>query len=654
MEQLLATYLAENPGLGVPAQLPTQFQVRVALFRYMLGKGDVCSLFSEHMLLKGQSTGGLGALLKDQIETAVMLGLEFTGFAPYYLKGYFTQIIGAIADGRIGQLEEYPEYPPDLVPELVLTDYRVAVPYQGRLLHGKVYLWQIGPTVRLYFFDSHVAENDTDLQEVTDHLYGGDRLGTETLLGKGAVQLRAQLAKEWGYWPACWHLNECHPLLALYELVAMLMERGLPFKAAVAAVRAWTVGTIHTPVDAGITRRSPEDMHAVLDDIAERCRIPFEVLYALGEDHPGSWFNMARALIMLSTPNAVSRLHQQVAARMFAKALVESGNQMSVVTNGVSHKWVSPPIAELFARHIGPDWFLGNQADWERGVEAITTAELEQVHEANRVTLADYVFLHTGIVLDPKACRLGFARRVPSYKRLTLLLTQPVWFKWLLTQTDKPVYLIMAGKSHPGDEFGKALIEQLIRFVKENGLEQKVIFLPEYDADLASVVIPGVDVWLNNPLRPLEACGTSGMKAALNGGLNMSIRDGWWDEFFVHGTGFAPGGLSELAENAAPDVRHQQDLADARAMLEAIEHEALRIWFEVDDQGQRTNWYGMVKHAYRIFGRELLGARMLWEYLVRLYMPAAHMARLMRIAEILDTEPVSREADLKMAAELAA
>jgi starch phosphorylase len=606
--------------------MPVDPDARAKLFAGMLGQDrDICSLFSECALLPGQYTGGLGALIKDQLETAALTGLKVTAISPYYRHGYFTQEIGG---DPLGQVESYPEY----VPEdhgLVLTPYRVKVWYRDDWLHAQVWLYQVGPSVSWYLLDTKVPENTPERQLVTDRLYHGDRLGVEWLLGAGGVQLREQL----GGWPGAWHLNEGHAMFALYDLLRRFMLKGLSLKQAIAAVQSWTVGTIHTPVPAGLTIRSREEMHTCLDDMAEECGVAFEDLYALGTSSSSDRFSMAGAVVQLSSPNGVSLLHQQVAQDMFAAPLFESGGVMNSVTNAVSHRWVSEEMAAMLRGHVGPDWAFGEQEQWRAGISDVSLQELRSVRHSLRSRLIGYVWNKTGVLLEERACILGFGRRVPTYKRLTLLMQHPEYFAWLLKQDTHPVRIVMAGKSHPDDAAGKSLITALLQFIRDHDLHDRIVFLPDWDVAQAAILTAGADVWLNNPVRPNEACGTSGIKALLNGSLNCSIRDGWWDEVFNEGIGWAPGGKQELSDRDA-----------AFEMLQTLEHQVLPAFFETNQDGLQERWLGMVRQALLERGAWGLGARMMWDYLVRLYFPAAQYARVMGLSEILQANRVLADA----------
>jgi starch phosphorylase len=448
----------------------------------------------------------------------------------------------------------------------------------------------------MLLLDSDVEENDAAGRAITDRLYGGDtehRLRQELLLGVGGVRALAAC----GLRPHVFHLNEGHAAFSALERVRVAMEAGANASDAVAAVGRSTVFTTHTPVPAGIDRFPAELVrryaHAALPGLPAAEALP------LGEDDGGA-FNMAvLALRVSGQANGVSRLHGRVAREMFAwlwpgRPLEQV--PIGSVTNGVHvPTWTAPGAVEL-AR-------LSDAALWQ----ARAALRAACVHVVRRRLGRD--------VLDPEALTIGFARRVPAYKRLTLILRDPRLVT-LLRDRDRPLQLLAAGKAHPADEEGQELIRRFHRFTAEAGLEDRLVFVPNYDMELAAAMVSGADVWLNNPLRPLEACGTSGMKAALNGGLNLSIRDGWWDEMFDGANGWA------ITTSDDPDPERRDD-AEAAAILDLLEGEVVPRFYERDERDLPQSWLTMVRHSLETLGPAVDAERMVRQYAERYYLPAA-------------------------------
>ena len=499
-----------------------------------------------------QYSGGLGILAGDHLKSASDLGVPLIGVGLLYRHGYFTQSLSA--DGW--QAERYPGDDPNGLPLELLRDasgcaVRVAVSLTaGRQLSAQVWVAQVG-RIPLLLLDSYVEENEAGLHEVTDRLYGGGsdhRLRQELLLGVGGVRAVRAFCALRGYpAPEVFHTNEGHAGFLGLERIREYAQQGLSFAEALQVCRAGTVFTTHTPVAAGIDRfeRALVREHFEGDPL-----LPIEDVLALGaETYPGGdpeVFNMAvMGMRLAQRVNGVSVLHGEVSRQMF-KGLWPGFDTSEVpigsVTNGVhTPTWVAPDILGLTGASRGEagGW------DWERAAAAPAAELWEARHvlrarlvaETRRQLLASWrqrgasgaELTWIDEVLDEQVLTIGFARRVPSYKRLTLVLNDPAQLTALLNDPAQPVQIVVAGKAHPADDGGKALIQQMVQFSDAPEVRRRIVFLPDYDMAMAHTLVQGCDVWLNNPLRPLEACGTSGMKAALNGGLNLSIRDGWWD-----------------------------------------------------------------------------------------------------------------------------
>jgi starch phosphorylase len=465
-------------------------------------------------------------------------------------------------------------------------------------------------------------------------------LEQELLLGIGGVRaLRLYCRLTATPDPSVFHTNEGHAGFLGLERISELVVAGLSLEEALTAVRAGTVFTTHTPVPAGIDRFPAAMVAAHFGPDAELPMLPVERILALGAEPSGdgSAFNMAvMGLRLAQRANGVSALHGQVSRSMFASlwpgfdvADVPIGH----VTNGVhGPTWVAPEIVSLVRERIGPE-LAEESRGWERlgdisdeelwGLkrylrEGLITEARARIAASARVRgAAEAEMGWTAKVLAPDVLTIGFARRVPAYKRLTLMLRDPDRLRALLTDPQRPVQIVVAGKSHPADDGGKAMIQELVRFADDDAVRSRIAFLPDYDIDLAQALFGGCDVWLNNPLRPLEACGTSGMKAALNGALNLSVRDGWWDELYDGRNGWAIPSADGI-----PDA-HRRDEAEADALYELLEESVVPAFYDRDERGLPHRWLSMVRHTLSTVGPQVLAGRMLRDYLDDYYTPAA-------------------------------
>ncbi|MGH9251430.1 MAG: alpha-glucan family phosphorylase, partial [Acidimicrobiales bacterium] len=517
-----------------------------------------------------QYSGGLGILAGDHLKAASDLGVPIVGVGLLYRHGYFVQSLSR--DGW--QQERYPVVDPNNLPVNLLRDadgsaVRVRVGLPGdRSLAAAVWVAQVG-RVPLLMLDSDIEENGPAEREVTDRLYGGGsehRLLQEMLLGIGGVRALREYSRVTGTAaPEVFHTNEGHAgFLGLERIRELTEDAGLGLDAALEAARAGTVFTTHTPVPAGIDRFPRDLIQQYFGGDNASPGLPVDRILALGaEDYPGGdpeVFNMAvMGLRLAQRANGVSKLHGQVSREMFAglwPAFDQNEVPIASVTNGVhAPTWVAPEVMRL-ARRAGGTGLVERGEGWEQAVASVRDADIWSTKRALRERLvaearrrlrescrqrgaseAELGWIDG--VLDPDVLTIGFARRVPSYKRLTLMLRDPERLKALLLDPDRPVQIVIAGKAHPADDGGKRLIQEMVRFADQPDVRHRIVFLPDYDIAMAQPLYPGCDVWLNNPLRPYEACGTSGMKAALNGALNLSIRDGWWDEWFEPEFGWA-------------------------------------------------------------------------------------------------------------------
>ncbi|MEV7972363.1 alpha-glucan family phosphorylase [Cellulomonas sp. NPDC089187] len=593
-----------------------------------------------------QYSGGLGILAGDHLKSASDLGVPIVGVGLLYGAGYFKQAL--TRDGW--QVESYPVLDPDGMPLTLLREedgtastIRIGLP-GDRTLHAHIWVAAVG-RVPLLLLDSDVPENDEQARKVTDRLYGGGgehRLQQELLLGVGGVRALRVWARLSGTpAPEVYHTNEGHAgFLGVERIRELVTDAGLGFDEALEAVRAATVFTTHTPVPAGIDRFETGLIERYFGGSNAEPGVPVDRVLALGaEDYPGGdplVFNMAvMGLRLGGRANGVSLLHGEVSRGMFDglwPGFDDTEVPITSVTNGVhARTWVDRRLSDLAEARLTDD------QDWLRA-DAITDAELWGIRHTLREALvaearrrvrrswgdrgaspAELGWVDG--VLDPDVLTIGFARRVPTYKRLTLMLRDPERLTRLLTDPERPIQLVIAGKSHPADEQGKRLIQQLVRFADQADVRHRIVFLPNYDIAMAQSLYPGCDVWLNNPLRPLEACGTSGMKAALNGGLNLSILDGWWDEWFDGENGWAIP-----TADGVEDADHRDDL-EAAALYDLIENQVAPRFYDRDDHGLPQRWLAMVRHTLATLGPKVQATRMVGEYVDRLYTPAAVAGR---------------------------
>ncbi len=607
-----------------------------------------------------QYSGGLGILAGDHLKTASDLGVPIIGVGLMYRHGYFRQSLSR--DGW--QQETYPVLDPDGLPLSLLREsdgsvakIEIGMP-GGESLTARIWVAQVG-RVPLLMMDSDVKENSEVLRTVTDRLYGGNtehRLRQEILLGIGGVRaIRAFTRLTGAADPEVFHTNEGHAGFLGLERIRELTEAvdgkgGLTFDAALEVSRAGTVFTTHTPVPAGIDRFPREMVQTYFGGDNASTGVPVERILALGaENYEGgdpSMFNMAVMGFRLSQrANGVSKLHGVVSRGMFGglwPGFDADERPIGSITNGVhAPTWVARELFDLARAHgarPGPDpdadspHLVFDVVDKVPGKEIWDTkrvlrqrlvddarSRLRKSWQQRGAATAEVKWIDSA--LDADVLTIGFARRVPSYKRLTLMLRDPERLTRLLLHPERPVQLVIAGKSHPADEGGKKLIQEMVRFADDPAVRHRIVFLPNYDIAMAQPLYPGCDVWLNNPLRPYEACGTSGMKAALNGGLNLSILDGWWDEWYDGNNGWSIPSADGVED---PD---QRDDLEAEALYDLIENEVAPRFYDEDADGVPVRWLEMVRHTLKSLGPKVLADRMVSDYVTRLYAPAAQSSR---------------------------
>ncbi|HEX9078654.1 MAG TPA: alpha-glucan family phosphorylase, partial [Desulfuromonadaceae bacterium] len=569
--------------------------MRVAYFSMEFGLHESIPVYS----------GGLGVLAGDHLKSASDLGIPLAGVGLLYRQGYFRQYLNI--EGW--QQEFYPEndfynLPLHLERDPSGAPREFELDLTGRQV--KVHIWrvQVG-RIPLYLLDTNLEENSPEDREITTRLYGGDqdmRIRQEILLGIGGIRALRLLGAE----PDVCHMNEGHAAFLALERIRFLMEeRKLRFNEALEAVRAGNVFTTHTPVEAGIDHFSAELLEKYLGRYYRSLGLSREEFLGLGRQNPKNpheTFCMAvLALKLAGHCNGVSQLHGEVSRRMWKNIwpeLPEEHLPLTSITNGVHiRSWLSGKMAGLLIRYLGPRW-LEDSTDaslWRR-VARIPDTELWRTHDRCREQLVDFSrrrlkeqLRQVGLtpkeqavadeVLDPDILTIGFARRFATYKRGTLLLRDLDRLARILNDLERPVQIIFAGKAHPADHHGKELIRQIVQLSHQERFRHRVVFLEDYDLGVARHLVQGVDVWLNTPRRPMEASGTSGMKVAFNGGLNLSVLDGWWVEGYKNNNGWAIG-RGEVYE----DVEYQNEV-EGRAIYDLLENEVVPLFYDRGPDG---------------------------------------------------------------------
>ncbi|HEX6788267.1 MAG TPA: alpha-glucan family phosphorylase [Gaiellaceae bacterium] len=551
-------------------------------------------------------SGGLGILAGDHLKSASDLGIPLVAVGLFYREGYFRQQL----DESDWQGERYPDNDPSMLP-MIAENARVTVELADddtvlTPVHACVWRVQVG-RIPLYLLDTDIDENPEWARRITDRLYGGDRrhrLRQELVLGIGGVRALRALGLD----PAVFHMNEGHSaFLQLERLRELVEDTGLARDAAVERLRASTVFTTHTPVPAGNEIFDAWLVEQNVAALVQRCGYAWDDFAALGRTGASEAFGLTPfALRTSSYANGVSALHGEVSREMWHGLWPERSIDdvpIGSVTNGVhARSWIADELDRL----------LGTEEDtaipdFARAYE-LSDDDLWRAHTDAKSRLL--AMLPDGF--DPDALTIGFARRFATYKRADLIYSDADRLIRLLTDSERPIQIVLAGKAHPADEGGKALIQKLARFVHEERSAGRVAFIEDYEISVARLLVQGVDVWLNNPRRPLEASGTSGMKAALNGVVNCSILDGWWVEGYSTDTGFAIGGNWIAADDAA------QDAADASALYDVLEREVIPAYYD------RSRWLDLMRNSIAQLGARFNTNRMLIEYVETMYIPAYH------------------------------
>jgi starch phosphorylase len=604
-----------------------------------------CAEFGFHESLPIYS-GGLGILAGDHCKAASDVHLAFIGVGLLYDQGYFLQTIdGEGAQHAVYVDSDFDDLPISPVLHEDGSELRVRVALPGREVALKVWRARIGRVV-LYLLDSVVEQNSAADRAITHRLYGGDRttrIEQELLLGVGGVRMLAALGVE----PTVWHINEGHAAFLVLERLRATMLRGLGFDAALEAVAASTVFTTHTAVPAGHDRFGKDVMRRHLERWAVELGVPLERLLELGHNPDGPEFDMTSLALRGSRHhNGVSAINGRVAARICAHhwpQIEPCDNPVDHITNGVhAPTFLAPEWYDLFDRHLGYGWMqrLTDESCW-RGVHDIPAQQFWAVRQALKAHLFHLVChrvseqharnqgseAHLDRLLKlvdphkPKALTIGFARRFATYKRATLLFEDLDWLAELLGDARRPVIVLFAGKAHPADAPGQELIRRVAEVARMPQFEGRILLLEGYDLRLARRLVAGVDVWLNNPIYPLEASGTSGMKAAMNGVINLSVLDGWWAEGYDGTNGWAIKPVSDRCDE------QRRNREEARTLYEILQDAVIPTFFDVGPLGFSEAWVAMAKRSIATLLPRFNTERMLGEYIDRFYRPAAAQGR---------------------------
>ena len=559
-----------------------------------------------------QYSGGLGILAGDHLKAASDLGVRLAGIGLFYRHGFFRQ---EIVDG--GQGERIETHHAEHL-GAVDTGVVVEVPMPGRTVLARVWRISVG-SVPLIVLDCDVDGNAPDDRAITDRLYSGDRLHRleqEMVLGVGGARAVAAL----GWSPGVHHLNEGHAGFLLLELIDREISAGASLADALDRVRSRVLFTTHTPVPAGIDRFERGLIEPHLRPWADRWGVDIGEVLALGDDPDAGSdvFNMAVLCLGGSArANGVSALHGEVSRDLFAS--VPGGDRIGSITNGVhARTWVSDHLQGVFDEMLGPGWDRGDEQAWA-SIDGLSADAVRSQRRATRSDLVELVARRCGTTIEPDSLVIGFARRFATYKRADLLLRHPERLAELLANDDRPIHLVFAGKAHPADGPGKALLASIVAHGSTAKANGRFTFLPDYDMGVARAMYHGCDVWLNTPVRPHEASGTSGEKAALNGALNCSIRDGWWAEMSDGANGFDialhdPEGGFGAVEDA------ERDLVESSNTLDRITEMAAE--FHADRTGDASMaWVNRMVHAWRTLGPRVTAGRMVADYDRDLYRP---------------------------------
>lgn len=628
-------YVSFKSSYNFKIDEPIDFQI--AYFSAEFGLSDCMPIYS----------GGLGILSGDHLKSASDIRVPLVGIGLLYQQGYFRQYLNA--DGW--QQETYPENDFSNLPVTLIRDENdgplyISVNVAGREVFCKV--WRIGVgRVSLYLLDTNTHKNHPEDREITAQLYGGDsemRIRQEIILGIGGTRALNALNIN----PSVYHMNEGHSAFAILERINLSMKHyGLSFDEAKEMVIYSNVFTTHTPVPAGVDRFEPALISKYFKYYVEEIGITIEELLSFGRIYPDNkkelFCMLVFAMKFSGFRNAVSSLHTVISRSMWANIwpdFPDEDSPIEGITNGIHiPSWISTDMGSLYDRYLGRRWMEDpdNKKVWDR-INAIPDSEIWRTHERRRERLVGFArrrllnqLKDRGVsksyyeraveVLNPEALTIGFARRFATYKRGNLIFRDPERIARILNSHDKPVQIIFSGKAHPRDSAGKKIIKDIIHFINEGPFRSHVVFIEDYDINVARYMVQGVDVWLNTPRRPEEACGTSGMKAAANGALNMSILDGWWDEAYDRDNGWAIGRGEEYE-----DLDLQDDV-ESRAIYTLLEEEIVPMFYNQGPDNIPKEWVKMMKNSLISLCKYFNTHRMVEDYLIKLYFPASKQQR---------------------------
>ena len=585
-------------------------------------------------------SGGLGILAGDHCKSASDLDLNFVAVGLLYRHGYFRQEIDKEGGQQAISLNQNFHHLPIREVQRDGTNLLISVRILDREVFAKIWQLPVG-RINLFLLDTDIPENNAEDRLITAELYGGDqemRMRQEIMLGIGGVKALKAMEID----PEVFHMNEGHSaFLALERIRRKVVEKKLDFYSALQMVASANIFTTHTPVPAGNDSFPRDMMRKYFGDFAKELGIPFDELFSFGQtrvDRSDPFSMTILALRMSRHSNGVSKLHGEVSRALWRD--VWSGVPahevpITSVTNGIHAKtWMAPEFSALYRKYLG-EWeeHIAEPEFWRRVIE-IPDAQLWETHQQLKRRLVDFVrervrmrrqrlgespeaIRNANQILDPEVLTIGFARRFATYKRGALLFSDKERFKRLLNDTTRPVQFIFAGKAHPRDEGGRALIQQVYKFSREAGFENRVVFLEDYDSYIARRLVQGVDLWLNNPLRPMEASGTSGMKCAPNGGINLSVLDGWWHEGFNGNNGWA------IAPEINDGTIEFQNQVDTNSLYQLLENQIIPLYYAKPDGKLPLAWLQLMRESIRSVTPVFNTHRMVKEYTERLYIPSA-------------------------------
>lgn len=638
----------DNGFLAHQQRVKTRFEKRVTLDRSqeILGKEHITGYFSMEFGIHESLplfAGGLGMLAGDHLKAASNLAIPLIGVGLLYRKAYFKQIL----DNEGWQQEKYPEtnlfhLPVEKVTDSNGQDITVSIPGPTGNIHAMLWKLDVG-RIPLYLLDTNTSANSAENREITSRLYAGEysvRLAQEVVLGIGGMRAFQAI----GIFPSVCHLNEGHAAFAAIERIAQIIKKyGVDLETAFEIVPRSTVFTTHTPVAAGHDEFPVEPVKAYLKHYEPIFNIGVDEIVSWGQP-PGSGPHAPLSMVILALRlsqfcNGVSQLHGHVARRMWSHIWPQRPAEeipITHVTNGVHlPSYISLELSQLFEQYIGPEWYLQKRtSENAKHIDEIYDEELWRAHEMCRLRLVrncremmleQYskrnetraVMEDIASVLDPDALTIAFARRFASYKRANILFNDPARLESILMNEKFPVQFIFSGKAHPRDHEGKAIIKRIIDFARNSDLRHRIIFLENYDPHIARHLVQGADIWLNTPRRPLEACGTSGMKAAINGVLNVSTLDGWWCEGYSDTLGWKIGNGEEYSDHA------YQDALESQALYNILENDVIPCFYNRKNGGVSARWLSMMKESMKMAFKYFNSHRMIGEYKSQFYVHAS-------------------------------